>query len=90
MVGRTRWASDALGSINDKKSCARLGAGAMRRIAKIRDLIADTRPQDECPAILEFRDQLAFQHQQHMAAVAPVIGHVAGRVVHHAHAEISD
>lgn len=46
--------------------------------------------QRELTAVFQLRVQLAFQAQQHMPAFAPVIGQVAGGVLHHAYTSVSE
>jgi len=73
-------------SINDEELRAGLGRGAMR-FCPVRHLVADARCQDEFPAIGQLGVQFALEAQQDVSLLAPVIGQVAGAVLHHAHAE---
>jgi len=50
-------------------------------------LVADARSQDELPAVGQLGVQFPFETQQDVSLFAPVIGHVAGAVLDHAHAD---
>ena len=55
----------------------------MRGISEVRNLIAHARLQLERATILQFGVEFAFKHIEDVASVAPMIGEVAGRVLHH-------
>ena len=55
------------------------------RFRVIRHLVADARGQNEFPAVGKFGVQFAFEAQQNVSLLAPVIGQVAGTVLDHAH-----
>ena len=62
----------------------------MRGVAEIRDLIAHPRLELEFAPVAQFAIEFAFQHVEHMSAVAPVIGEVTRRILHHPHPQVAD
>src|SRR6478672_10413472 len=62
----------------------------MRRVAEIRHLIAHAWLERERAPVAQLGVEFAFEHIEHVAAVAPVIGEVARRILDHAYAEIAD
>src|SRR5271155_3776822 len=62
----------------------------MRGMAKIRHLVAHARPQREAAAVAQFCDEFAFQHVEHVSAVAPVIGEISGCVLDHTDAYVAN
>src|SRR5215216_7536784 len=77
-------------SIHDEQFRAGLRRRPMRGVAEIRDLIAHARLEPERAAIAQLGVELAFQHVEHMPAVAPMIGEIARRIFDHPHAQIAD
>src|SRR5438270_8536273 len=75
-------------SIHDEQRRARRRRGAMRGVAKVRDLVAHPGRELELAPVAQLALELALQHVEHVAAVAPVIGEVAGRILHPPHREI--
>jgi hypothetical protein len=59
-------------------------------VAEVRHLIAHAGQQLEAAAVAQFGVEFAFQHVEHVAAVAPVIGEIAGRVLDHPDAQIAN
>src|ERR1700722_4080309 len=62
----------------------------MRRIAKIRLLVAYARAKREGAAVAQFGIEHAFQHVKHVPAVAPVIGKISGRIFDHPDPNVAD
>src|SRR5579872_3836389 len=62
----------------------------MRGIAEIRHLIAHAGSQRKTAAIAQFSVKLALQHIEHVAAITPVIGEIACRVLDHADADVAN
>src|SRR5579872_402026 len=62
----------------------------MRGIAEIRHLIAHAGSQRKTAAIAQFSVQFALQHIKHVAAITPVIGEIACRVLDHADADVAN
>ena len=62
----------------------------MRRVAEVGDLVADALRQHEAAAVLQFGMQFAFQHVEHMTAIAPVVGQVTRTVFDYAYAQVTD
>jgi len=60
------------------------------RLGVIGNLVAHSRPQCECAAILQLGDQLAFGAQQDVTLQAPVIGQVTRRVFDAADADVTE
>jgi len=60
------------------------------RLGVIGNLVAHSRPQCECAAILQLGDQLAFGAQQDVTLHAPVIGQVTRRVFDAADADVTE
>ena len=60
------------------------------RLAAIGDLVAGAGGQHELAPVGELGMQLAFQAQQDVSLGAPVIRQIAGRVLHHSYADISE
>lgn len=75
--------------IDDEKLCANVREGSVR-FGIICDLIACSRPEDECAAVCEFGVELAFGAQEYVALNTPVIGEIAGRVLDHTHPDIAE
>src|SRR5262249_15686351 len=73
-------------SIDHKEPRARRGVRPVRFDA-VGDLVAHTRQQLEAAPIGQIGIQLPGDAQQDMALLAPVVRHVAGRIVHHAYAD---
>src|SRR6185436_16109240 len=65
-------------SVDDEKLCAALGLRAMAQRV-VGDLVALARLQHHVAAISQLGVQLALEHQQDMALLAPVVGQVARR-----------
>src|SRR5262245_43553659 len=74
-------------SVHDEKLGARRGARAMGEVA-VGHLVALAGLQDDGATIRQLGVQFAVQHQEHMALLAPMVGQIAGRVFHHAHADV--
>jgi hypothetical protein len=53
----------------------------MRRIAEVGNLVAHAGGKNGSPPVAQLALQLAGQDVDHVPAVAPVIGQVAGRVL---------
>src|SRR5580658_8339777 len=62
----------------------------MRGIAEIRNLIAHVWPKRETTAVAQFGYELAFQHIQHVAAIAPMIGEIIWRILDHPDAHVAN
>ncbi|KQV56192.1 hypothetical protein ASC62_20085 [Caulobacter sp. Root342] len=62
----------------------------MGGVAEVGDVIAHAGRQGGRATILQLAGQFAFQHEDHVAAVAPVIGQVAGRIVDATQAHVAD
>ena len=54
------------------------------------DLIADARSEHEATSVAQLGDELSLQHEEDVPPFAPMVGHVAGRVLDHAHANVAD
>src|SRR5262245_4855777 len=74
-------------SVHDEEFGAACGARTMGEIA-VGDLVALALLQDHGPAIGQLGVQLAVEHQQHMALLAPVVGQIARRVLDDAHPDV--
>src|SRR6266850_2139261 len=74
-------------SVHDEEFGAAVGARTMGQVA-IGHLVALALPEHDGTAVGQFGMQLAFQHQEHMALLAPMIGEIARRVFDHAHADV--
>src|SRR5262245_41367598 len=74
-------------SVHDEEFGAAFGARAMGEIA-VGHLIALAGLQHHGAAVGQLGVKLAFQHQEHVALLAPVVGEIARRVLDHAHADI--
>src|SRR5579871_162742 len=77
---------DSAALIDDKQLRSHRSEGAVW-LRVVGDLIGHARFQNEPAAVLQFGVQLAFDTQQDMSFHTPVVGEIAGRVFHHAHAE---
>src|SRR5215204_4067077 len=77
-------------SIHNKQLRPRLRRRPVRGVAEIRDLIAHSRRELERAPVAQFGVELTFQYVEHMAAVTPVIGEIARRILHHPHPQIAD
>src|SRR3954470_22608015 len=77
-------------SIDDKQRRPRRRRGPMRGVAEIRDLVAHPRRELELAAVAQLAVELALQHVQYVAAVAPMVGEIARRIFDHPHPEIAD
>src|SRR6185503_4539338 len=64
-----------------------LGLRAMAE-GVVGDLVALARLQHHVAPVGQLGMQLALEHQQDMALLAPVVGEVARRVLDHAHADV--
>src|SRR5512142_2415968 len=73
-------------SIDDEELRARAGARTVR-LRMVGDLVAHAGTQRERTPIGELRVQLALEAEQHVTLLAPVVGHVSGAVLDHAHAD---
>jgi len=56
----------------------------------IRNLITLARTEGEYPAVRVHDFQFAFETEQHMSFGTPVICRIAGRVIHHANANLAE
>ena len=54
----------------------------MSGVAVVGDMVAVPWLQHEPAAVLEFGDQLAVEHQEYMAAAAPVVCDITARIFH--------
>src|SRR3954452_8984591 len=77
-------------SIDDKQRRPRRGRGPVRGVAEIRDLVAHPRRELELAAVAQLAVELALQHVEHVAAVAPMVGEIARRILDHPNPEIAD
>ena len=77
-------------SIHDEQLRACLRRRPMRGVAEIRHLIAHARQQLEGAAVAQFGIEFALEHVEHVAAVAPVIGEVARRILDHPDPQVAD
>src|SRR5688572_12462969 len=75
-------------SIHNEEARARSGRRAVRR-GVVRDLVAHARGQLVGGAIRELGIEFALEAEQEMSLRAPVIGEIAGGVIHHAHAHVT-
>src|SRR5665213_2476210 len=62
----------------------------MRGIAVVGDLIAHAGQKPERPAVAQFGVEFTLQHVKHVAAIAPVVREIAGRIFDMPHPEIAD
>src|SRR5882724_3835503 len=76
-------------SVHDEEFSAALGARAMGQVA-VGHLVALARFQHDGAAVGQLGVQLAVEHQQDMALLAPVIGEIARGVFHHAHPDVAE
>jgi hypothetical protein len=60
------------------------------RLGSVGDVIAHSSIQDDRAAILQFGAQFAALAQQKMAFLAPVVGDVAGGVLHQSHPDVAE
>ena len=60
------------------------------RLGVVGNLVAHSRPQCECAAILQLGDQLAVGAQQDVTLQAPVIGQVTRRVLDAADTDVTE
>jgi hypothetical protein len=60
------------------------------RLRAIRDLIAHARRECEHAAVSQCGAEFAFETQQYMPFLAPVIGEITRRVLDHPHAEFAE
>src|SRR3954465_6922356 len=74
-------------SVDDEEPGAAIGARAMRQGA-VGHLIALALLQHHRAAVGQLGLQLAVEHQQDMALLAPMIGEIARRVLDHAHPDV--
>src|SRR6476659_8956560 len=74
-------------SVHDEEFGAACGARAVGEIA-VGDLVALAGLQHHGAAVGQLGLQLALEHQQDVALLAPVVGEVARRVLDHAHAYV--
>src|SRR6516165_12236399 len=86
----TRPLPRAAGSIDNEQLGPGPGRGAMRRIAVIGDLVAHAGHELDLAPVSQLRLELALDHEQDVAAITPVIGEIAGRVIDAAHPDIAD
>jgi hypothetical protein len=63
---------------------------SVRGIPEVGDLVTHAGLHREGPAVFQLGDHLALHDVDDVAAVAPVIGEVAGRVFDEAHADVAD
>src|SRR6476660_9042604 len=77
-------------SVHDEKSSTHRRRRAMRGIAKVRHLVAHPRRELELAPVAQLAVELAREHVQHVAAIAPVIGEIARRILDNPHPEIAD
>ena len=66
--------------VDDKELGTDRGRRAMRRVAVIRDLIAHPGLEPKSAAVAQFAIEFTFKHVQHVPAVAPMVGMIAGRI----------
>ena len=76
-------------SIHNKKRRAFFRRRSVR-LGAIAHVIAHARFQDHGPAVFQFRVELAFEAQDDVALLAPVIGNVARGVFNKADADIAE
>src|ERR1700722_1492360 len=62
----------------------------MGGVAKVGNLVAHARLERECAAVTQFGVELAFQHVEHVAPVAPVIGQIARCVLHYPNTQVAN
>src|SRR5216683_6032727 len=74
-------------SVHDEEFGAAFGPRTVRQ-GPVGHLIALALLQHHGAAVGQFGVQFAFQHQEHVALLAPVVGKIARRVFHHAHADV--
>src|SRR5262245_4144729 len=74
-------------SVHDEEPGARFGARAMGEIA-VSHLVTLAGFQGDGATVGQLGVQLAFQHQEHVSLLAPMVGQISGRVFHHAHADV--
>src|SRR5260370_28532050 len=74
-------------SVHDEEFGAAFGAPAMCQ-CPLGHLVALALLQHHDAAVGQFGVQLAFEHQENMALLAPVVGKVAWRVFHHAYPDV--
>jgi hypothetical protein len=75
-------------SVHDIERGAQRSRRAMS-LSVVRDVVGHPRAQNDLSAVFQFRVQFASIAQQEVAFVAPMIGAVAGGILHHAHANIA-
>src|SRR5688572_25009632 len=76
-------------SVDDEQPGA-AGAGRAVWICAVGDLVAAPGGEPVGPAVAELGDELTLEHEQHVAALAPVVGDVAWRVLHHPYAHLAE
>src|SRR5712691_4770395 len=75
-------------SVDDEELRA-LGRGRAVRVRAVRDLVARPGREREGPAVLQLGRELAFDAQDDVPLLAPVVREVARRVLHHPHADLA-
>jgi len=83
-----RWGVD-WSLIDDEEACSGRRSGSVRLVA-IAYLIAGSGSQGEGSAVGKFGDQLAFETQKNVSFLAPMVGEIAGRILHHADADVAE
>jgi hypothetical protein len=61
----------------------------VRGVAVIGHRVAHARRQLEGAAVAELRVELSFEHVEHVTAIAPVVGAIAGRVLDDARSQLA-
>jgi hypothetical protein len=56
------------------------------RFCVVRDLVTHALHERELAAVFEFGDEFAFSAKKYMALDAPMVSHIAGRVLNRANA----
>src|SRR3954453_16088499 len=82
-------AAGAPASVHDEQLRSARTRRAVRPVA-VGDDVRVARAERDAPAVAELGHQLAVEHEQDVAALAPVVRDIPRRVVDLAHADVAD
>src|SRR3954469_5582839 len=84
IVSPSRSSVSSMVSVHNKEPCTLLGVRAVPAVF-VGHLIAHAGLERERATVIEVGDQLAIDAEDDVTLAAPVIGHIARRIVHEAH-----
>src|SRR3954464_4200143 len=89
IVSPSRSSVSSMVSVHNKEPCALVGVRAVRAVF-VGHLIAHAGLQRERAAVVQVSDQLAIDAEDDVTLAAPVIGHIARRIIDEPHPDVAE